>query len=115
MEKFFLDDPVYTEPEHSVRLVLKNNIVMRNMRKQGRVMEFVGDKMWESLDELDRLILVYMASNASVNRAALEQFTGRSSRTINNRLNRLLEKGLIRSNGNNHDPKRTYSLVFFEN
>ena len=114
MEKFFLDDPVYTEPEHSVRLVLKNNIIMRNMRKQGRIIEFVGNQMWESLDDLDRHILVYMASNNMVNRAVLEQFTQRSSRTINNRLNRLMEKGLIRSNGNSHDPKRTYSLVIYE-
>lgn len=34
MEKFFLDDPIYSEPEQSVRLVLKNNIVMRNLHQK---------------------------------------------------------------------------------
>ena len=112
MEKFFLDDPIYSEPEHSVRLVLKNNIVMRSLRKQGRVMEYVGEQLWDNLDDLNRQILVFMASNSKVNRSMLEQYTKRSSRTINNRLNSLISKGVIRSNGNNHDPKRTYSLVY---
>lgn len=28
MESFFLDDPIFSEPEQSVKLTLKNNIVM---------------------------------------------------------------------------------------
>lgn len=69
-------------------------------------------QLWDNLGDLNRQILVYMASNTKVNRSMLEQYTKRSSRTINNRLNSLISKGVIRSNGNNHDPKRTYSLVY---
>lgn len=33
MEEFYLDPLVYSEPEYSVKLVLKNNIAMRTMRQ----------------------------------------------------------------------------------
>ena len=46
MENFFLDDPVYSEPEQSVRLLLKNNIVMRSLRRKDRALEFVGENIW---------------------------------------------------------------------
>lgn len=42
MEKLFLDEPIYSEPEQSVRLVLKNNIVMRKHRQKHRTMESIG-------------------------------------------------------------------------
>ncbi|MFD1064453.1 hypothetical protein [Oceanobacillus locisalsi] len=32
MEKYFLDHPIYEEQQQSVRLTLKNNIVMRRIR-----------------------------------------------------------------------------------
>ena len=52
MEKFFLDDPIYSEPEQSVRLVLKNNIVMRNLRRKDRALEYVGEDIWKQLVHL---------------------------------------------------------------
>lgn len=112
MEKFFLDDPIFSEPEQSVKLTLKNNIVMRNLRQTNRTIEYVGEEKWAILDEIDHQILVYMSNNANVSRSELEDFTKRSNRTVTTRLNKMMNMGVIKANGNSHDPKRSYSIVF---
>lgn len=113
MEKFFLEDPEYSEPEQSsVRLVLKNNIVMRRQRQRDRALGYVGKEKWSRLSDLDRQILAYMASNYSASRFELANHVGRSNSTITFRLNKLIDMGLIKSNGNSHDPKRTYSFIY---
>ena len=112
MEKFFLDDPIFSEPEQSVKLTLKNNIVMRNLRQTNRTIEYVGEEKWAILDEIDHQILVYMSNNANVSKSELEDFTKRSNRTVTTRLNKMMNMGVIKANGNSHDPKRSYSIVF---
>lgn len=111
MEKFFLDDPVYSEPGQAVRLTLKNNIVMRNIRRKDKAVERVGEEVWKELDDLERQMVVFMASNTEVSRAQLEKHTGKSLQTVANRLKNLLEKGVIKSNGKKNDPKHSYSLA----
>ena len=112
MERFFLDDPIFSEPEQSVKLTLKNNIVMRNVRQKDHAMGQIGIETWSQLDDLEQQILVYMASNSVVSRASLEKHTKRSNRTITTRLNNMINLGIIKANGNSHDPKRSYSIVY---
>lgn len=114
MEKFFLEDPVYSEPEQSVRLVLKNNIVMRNLRRKDRAMESVGEDVWLQMDDVDREILAYLSSNAKVRRSELEQHTKKSDSTISAHIKKLVDMGIVKPNGNRHDPGRTYSIVIKE-
>lgn len=52
MEDFFLEEPMYSEPEQSVKLVLKNNIVMRTMRQSDRTIENIGNDIWDELDDI---------------------------------------------------------------
>jgi len=111
MEEFFLEEPVYSEPDQTVKLVLKNNIVMRSMRQVDRAEESIGGAIWDELDELERSILVYMGSKATVTRAELCQHTTKSNKTISTRLNRLLDMDIIKRNGNKFDPNHTYSLI----
>ena len=110
MEKFFLDDPIYSEPEQSVRLVLKNNIVMRNLRRKDRAVEYVGENVWRQMDSVDREILAYMASNIEASRSALAHHIKKSDGTITNHLRRLVSLGVVQPNGSRHDPGRTYSI-----
>ena len=111
MEEFFLDEPVYSEPEQSVRLVLKNNIVMRKMRQSDRALKSIGVTAWDELDDLEKLIVTYMGSKAEVTRAELNELTGKSNATIANRLNKLMDRNLVKRNGNKFDSNQTYSLV----
>lgn len=111
MEDFFLEDPVYSEPEQSVKLVLKNNIVMRKIRQSARTAESIGTDMWHELDDLEKEILSYMGSKTVVTRSELCDITGKSSRTITGRLNDLMNKKLVKQNGNKYDPAHTYSII----
>lgn len=112
MKKFFLDDPVYSEPEQAVKLVLKNNIVMRNLRRKDRAVEYVGEDVWTQLDQLDHNILAILASNASVSKSTLALHTDKSMPTIGLHLRKMISLGIVRANGNLHDPGRTYSIVY---
>ena len=111
MEEFFLEEPVYSEPEQAVKLVLKNNIVMRTMRQEDRTVKNVGNDIWGHLDELEKNILVYMGSKTNVTRAELCEHTNKSNGTVSNRLNNLLDMKIIKRNGNKYDPNHTYSLI----
>ena len=85
---------------------------MRNVRQKDYAMGQIGDETWSQLDDLEQQILVYMASNAVVSRAELEDYTNRSNRTITTRLNRMLDMGIIKAHGSSRDPKRSYSMVY---
>ena len=112
MEGFFLEPPEYTEPGGAtVKLTLKNNIKVRQQRRQERAVETVGRAAWQDLDDLEREILAFMGSRQQVTRAELEKVTGKATRTVAVRLSSLLDKGLIKRHGSKHDPKQTYMLM----
>ena len=111
MEDFFLDDPVYSEPGQSVKLVLYNNIVMRTMRQKGHAINNVGVETWNQLDKVSQMIVTYLANHGPAGRGELEKYTGKSEGTIRNRLNMLIEMQIVKANGNTYDPKRTYEVV----
>jgi ATP-dependent DNA helicase RecG len=111
MEGFFLEAPIYTEPEQSVKLTLKNNYVMRSIRRQDSAFNRIGTEIWGQLDELERRILVYMSNRNSVSRAELQNILDKSFTPIKNRLNHLIELGVIKRNGATNDPKQTYSIL----
>lgn len=110
MKAFYLDPPVYSEPEQTVKLVLKNNIAARNLRQKDRAKEIIGQNEWSSLDELEKLILTYMAGKVTVTRSELCEISKKSNATISKRLNHLLDMGIIMINGNKYDAAHTYSL-----
>lgn len=111
MEEFFLEPPVYSEPEYSAKLVLKNNIAMRTMRQSDRAAATLGESMWAELDDLEKQILAYMAGRKYVKNAELAEYTGKSSRTIGVRLNHLMELEIIKRNGTRNDPNQTYEML----
>lgn len=110
MEEFFLEDPIYTDNELGVNVVLKNNILTRNMRSVDRMVNEIGVDVWESLDDIEKSIITFLGSKKSANRAELERITNRSSTTVKGRLNKLIEIDLVKRNGSLTDPRQTYSL-----
>ena len=111
MQDFFLDPPIYSEPEQTVKLTLKNNIVMRTLRQEGRALQNIGADTWKQLDDLERAILTYMMNKGPAKRSELVQYTGKSAGTISNRLNKLSEMGLVESQGLKNDPNRKYLIA----
>ena len=111
MEEFYLEPPVYSEPEYSVKLVLKNNIAMRTMRQSDRAAENLGKDVWEGLDDLEKQILAYMSGKKQVKTSELAKHTQKAPRTISVRLNHLLDLNIIKRNGTKTDPMQTYELI----
>ena len=66
MEEFYLEPPVYSEPEYFVKLVLKNNIALRTMRQSDRAAANLGEDVWAELDDLEKQILAYMVLNITL-------------------------------------------------
>lgn len=108
MAEFFLDAPVYSEPGESLRLVLKNNIVMRRMRQELYAVNNVGISMWKQLDDIEQAIMAYILNRGTAGRAQLAAYVGKSDNTVRTRLNALMDKNLIKANGGTYDPNRTY-------
>lgn len=111
MEEFFLDAPEYSEPEYSVKLVLKNNLAMWTIRQINRATANVGEEMWSELDDLERQILTYMVSKKYVKTSELAEKIKKSKRTISVRLNHLIYLKIIKRNGTKNDPTQTYEML----
>ena len=63
------------------------------------------------MDNIEKLILTYLKTYGRARRIDLEAYTQKSRGTVLNRLNRLLDRGLIIVVGDNHNPTRTYKLT----
>ena len=110
MENYFLEAPEYSEPSgQTVKLVLRNNIIARTARQ----IESAEKKMveyWDELDVVEKDIITIMGSRNCITATELSIMVSKTRRTINKKINHLLELGIIKMNGNKHDPALTYSL-----
>jgi len=111
MEALFLDDPEYTESENSVTLTLKNNIVMRRMRRHERINTLIS-KEWSSLTEEEQTAVEYIYSRGQLTTKQLSAKVDRSPNYSKRILEGLAQKGileLVRSSVN--DPNQYYKLI----
>ena len=112
MASYFLDPPVFSEPNgNTVLLVLKNNIAARSLRRM-ESQRIVFDKRWESLSALDRDLVYYIANIDKCTPRTLSDLTEKSRPTITAHLKKLVEisrLGLCRLY--NTDIKSTYRQI----
>ena len=112
MADYFLDAPDYTEPKESVRLVLRNNIVMRRKRQELHTIDHVGPAVWDKLDRIQQMLLTYMINHGPASRSDLSVYVeNRSAGTILARLNVLISMGIVKANGSKFAPNRTYEAI----
>jgi len=112
MADYFLDAPDYTEPKESVRLVLRNNIVMRRKRQELHTIDHLGPAVWDKLDRIQQMLLTYMINHGPASRSDLSVYVeNRSAGTILARLNVLISMGLVKANGSKFAPNRTYEAI----
>ena len=111
MSEFFLDEPEYTEPNGMlVKLVLKNNIVMRNKRRNEKLLKEDNIRNnWEELNVLEQKVLQYIYDKGEVSNKEICEYIDRTRRTTIRILNKLEEKELIEWIGTSvSDPKKVY-------
>lgn len=116
MSAYFLQPPTYKEDGESgiLRLVLYNNIMVRHARFKDRALHHVGINAWKQLDDLERAIVTYMAHVTKAKTSDLVTHTGFAPNTIQRRITRLMELGVIVGFGKLRDPQRYYILTVFD-
>ena len=113
MKDFFLDDPEYSEPNgRSVKLILKNNIVMRDKRKAENLLKntIVNDK-WNELNELEKQIVSAIHDRGKMTTSELSELTSRDRKTVQRKLKKLQDLGIIKWIGTSiKDPQKVYMI-----
>lgn len=110
MEDLFLDVPEYLETEGSIVLTLKNNIVMRRIRREERISSLISPK-WDGLNDYEKKAIEYTYSKGSITTVQLHQFTGRSKNFSLGILRSLCEKDILALNSTSAtDPNQHYIL-----
>ena len=97
MQRFYLKDPIYSEPDHhSVLLVLDNNIVMRSKRKNETMLKNSEiEQKWEQLNYQERQVLQAIYDKGEITSSEVADIIKRGKTTAVKLLNRLVEYGLI--------------------
>ena len=110
MEGFFLEYPEYSEDTNGVKLILKNNIVMRRMRQKEQAIKLVGNYNWLEFDDLEREIIACLSAKKCLTTLEIATYTHVSQTTVRTRLAKLIIKEIIKRNGTRNSPRQTYSL-----
>ncbi len=97
MQKFYLKDPVYSEPDrNSVLLILDNNIAVRANRKQETLKksDAIKDK-WKLLNYAERQVLQVINDKGEVTSEDVSKIINRGKTTAVKLLNKLINLDLI--------------------
>ena len=111
MEGALLHEPEFSEGAATLKLVLRNNIRARRLRRENSVTQAIGSDVWNALDDVERDILVYLAGHRDVKTRDLASALKCSRDTIERRLQRLLKNKSIVSYGPANSPRRIYNLA----
>lgn len=97
MQKFYLKDPIYSEPDrNSVLLVLDNNIAVRANRKQETLKNSQNIKeKWNVLNYSEQLVLQFINDKGEVTSEEVSKIINRGKTTAVKLLNKLIELELI--------------------
>ena len=97
MKEFYLKEPIYSEPDnHSVLLVLDNNIEVRSKRKRETMLknDEISNK-WKDLNYLEQKVLQAVYDKGSVTSEEVSDIIERGKTTSVKLLNKLIDEGLI--------------------
>ena len=97
MQRFYLKDPIYSEPnQHSVLLVLDNNIIMRSKRKTETMLKNSEiEQKWEQLNYQERQVLQAIYDKGETTSLEVAEIIDRGKTTAVKLFNRLVDYDLI--------------------
>lgn len=111
MQSFFLDPPIFSEPNgNTVKLVLKNNIAARSIRRINS--QSSGWKeYWKSLSKFDQEIIFYVANIDKCTPRQLTDMTKKSRPTVLKHINHLIDMGILEEHSASlRDPTKYYTI-----
>ena len=113
MSEFFLEDPIYIEDKgSSLKLVLKNNIVMRSKRKTELLLKDNNiNEKWKELNIIEQKTIQFIFDKGEVMTYQIAEYIERDRKTAQRILKKLENKGLIEWVGTSiKDPKKIYRM-----
>ncbi|MBT1035446.1 putative DNA binding domain-containing protein [Canibacter sp. lx-45] len=112
MEKLFLKQPEYTEPNGNVVLTLENNILNRILRALDKAKNTLPEKIFDELNESEKLVISYMFnSGETMTTKKAIGLIGKSNSFCGKLLKTLKNKGILEWHGTStKDPSQYYTL-----
>ena len=113
MSDLFLEDPVYIEDKgSSLKLVLKNNIVMRSKRKNELLLKDNNiNQKWKELNSIEQKTIQFIFDKGDVMTHQIAEYIDRDRKTAQRILKKLENKELIEWVGtSNKDTKKIYRM-----
>ncbi len=107
MKNFYLKEPIYSEPDqHSVLLVLDNNIVMRGRRKKESMLKNTKIKeKWNNLNSQQQKVLQAIYDKGEITSEEVAEIINRKKTSAINLLNKLIVEDLIVWTGTSKNDK----------
>ncbi len=113
MSDLFLEEPIYIEDKgSSLKLVLKNNIVMRSKRKNELLLKDNNiNQKWKNLNIIEQKTIQFIFDKGDVMTHQIAEYIERDRKTAQRILKKLENEGLIEWVGtSNKDPKKIYRI-----
>lgn len=113
MSEFFLEDPIYIEEKGiSLKLILKNNIIMRSKRKNELLLKDSKiNSKWDKLNAMEQKVLQIIFDKGDVMPIDICNIIDRDKRTVQRVLKNLVDNNLIEWFGTSiKDPKKVYRI-----
>ena len=113
MESYFLDAPIFSEPNgNTVLLTLKNNVAMRSILRMEAI-KSISTEDWSKLKPLDQEIIFYTANFGKCTPKMLEAYTKKSRQTLIQHLKALsVDRGgpVEEHSSSPQDPTKYYTI-----
>lgn len=111
MKEYFLDEPIYDEPNYSVSLVLKNNIITRRQRRTERVNDLIGLE-WDKFTDNEKKAIEMAYLRERLYTKEYADIIQRSTTYARSLLNKLVDKGVLKKvAASTTDPHQYYIFV----
>ncbi|MCD9073669.1 putative DNA binding domain-containing protein [Staphylococcus epidermidis] len=108
MANFYLEEPQFEQKENSILLTLKNNIVMRSVRRQEGI-KFNSEVNWNELNNYEQKIMELAYQKEKIKTADVVKQLNIASPTARKYLEALKEKGgLVKIANSPQDPHQHY-------
>ena len=111
MNKYFLDDPIFEEKNNTVTLTLKNNIVMRSIRRKERIDSNISGQ-WDELDNYSKIALEIVYSQGKIKTKELADTLNITRGPARKILESLVQKNILRKvSTSKNDPNQYYEMI----
>lgn len=111
MDHFFLDEPIYSEAPQAVNLTLKNNIIMRRIRRHEHINSKISGQ-WEDLSRAQQIALEIVYSKGKIKTMELSEILTITRQPAKKVLDSLESIGLLRRVATSlTDPSQYYEMI----